>query len=335
MSKYLELVEDSFNESHFTKQKNQNPYVAYSIKDDKVIYSIIPNEDYTLYTIYTITDNANISNYTYNMVDLGLPSGIKWADRNVGASSPEEYGSYFQWGNPSTYVTCVNSNITAAELAAIFDPDGVEITKDNIGELLKMIGFDTTDLRVLSLNIFPSEFEQDFSREKYLYYNSETSRYSKYNNEDNLTVLESSDDAAYIHMGSNYRMPTSEDIQELISNTTHIFVDRNGNEYNENEVNGAISAELGNFKHVKLISKFNNNAIIIPAAGYIQVSSNYPTGGISNAGVFAKLQSASLDDRDEYSDKCKSMMCNGGGGFINSKTYDYRYSGLPVRGVQS
>ena len=32
-------------------------------------------------------------------VDLGLPSGTKWADRNVGASKPEDTGMYFSWGN--------------------------------------------------------------------------------------------------------------------------------------------------------------------------------------------------------------------------------------------
>lgn len=31
-------------------------------------------------------------------VDLGLPSGIKWASFNVGATSPEEYGGYYAWG---------------------------------------------------------------------------------------------------------------------------------------------------------------------------------------------------------------------------------------------
>lgn len=31
-------------------------------------------------------------------VDMGLPSGTLWGDRNVGASSPEDYGSYFAWG---------------------------------------------------------------------------------------------------------------------------------------------------------------------------------------------------------------------------------------------
>lgn len=30
-------------------------------------------------------------------VDLGLPSGLLWATRNVGASSPTDYGDYFAW----------------------------------------------------------------------------------------------------------------------------------------------------------------------------------------------------------------------------------------------
>ena len=34
-------------------------------------------------------------------VDLGLPSGVKWASHNVGASSPEDYGAYFAWGETS------------------------------------------------------------------------------------------------------------------------------------------------------------------------------------------------------------------------------------------
>lgn len=35
---------------------------------------------------------------TVELVDLGLPSGLKWATCNIGATSPEEYGKYFQWG---------------------------------------------------------------------------------------------------------------------------------------------------------------------------------------------------------------------------------------------
>ncbi|MGM9818983.1 MAG: hypothetical protein ACI30B_08415 [Paludibacteraceae bacterium] len=34
----------------------------------------------------------------HGYVDLGLPSGTKWATCNVGATKPEEYGNYYAWG---------------------------------------------------------------------------------------------------------------------------------------------------------------------------------------------------------------------------------------------
>ncbi len=34
----------------------------------------------------------------HDLVDLGLPSGTLWATCNIGASSPEEYGCYYAWG---------------------------------------------------------------------------------------------------------------------------------------------------------------------------------------------------------------------------------------------
>lgn len=53
------------------------------------------------------------SNYIngHEYVDLGLPSGTKWATCNVGASSPEEYGDYFAWGEtkPKSSYTEENS----------------------------------------------------------------------------------------------------------------------------------------------------------------------------------------------------------------------------------
>lgn len=36
-------------------------------------------------------------------VDLGLPSGIKWANMNVGAAKPEDKGLYFAWGDATGY----------------------------------------------------------------------------------------------------------------------------------------------------------------------------------------------------------------------------------------
>ncbi len=38
----------------------------------------------------------------HGYVDLGLPSGTKWATCNVGANKPGDYGDYFAWGEIST-----------------------------------------------------------------------------------------------------------------------------------------------------------------------------------------------------------------------------------------
>lgn len=38
----------------------------------------------------------------HEYVDLGLPSGTLWATCNIGASSPEEYGDYYAWGETET-----------------------------------------------------------------------------------------------------------------------------------------------------------------------------------------------------------------------------------------
>ena len=41
--------------------------------------------------------------FNYNLIDLGLPSGTLWMDRNIGASSPEDAGLYFAWGETQGY----------------------------------------------------------------------------------------------------------------------------------------------------------------------------------------------------------------------------------------
>ena len=61
--------------------------------------------------VVNVTDVIQLVNYilgkengsqggqdTHEAVDLGLPSGTKWATCNVGASKPEEYGGYYAWG---------------------------------------------------------------------------------------------------------------------------------------------------------------------------------------------------------------------------------------------
>jgi len=55
----------------------------------------------------TVTAYNNYNN-GHEYVDLGL--SVKWATMNVGASSPEDYGDYFAWGETTTKTTYNWSN---------------------------------------------------------------------------------------------------------------------------------------------------------------------------------------------------------------------------------
>ena len=69
-------------------------------------------------TVFEEDNSGTIDGRDY--VDLGLPSGTLWATCNVGASSPEEYGNHFGWGETqpktsydwSTYKYCKGSAST-------------------------------------------------------------------------------------------------------------------------------------------------------------------------------------------------------------------------------
>lgn len=74
-----------------------NKDITYSIVIDPtepleaVDFSVIEEEWGTLSGATTVDNN-------YKFVDLGLPSGTKWAIHNIGANYPEEVGDYFAWG---------------------------------------------------------------------------------------------------------------------------------------------------------------------------------------------------------------------------------------------
>ena len=76
---------------------------------------------------------------------------------------------------------------------------------------------------------------------------------------DNLTTLLPEDDAATANWGSDWRMPTKEEWQELYNNTTHTWTTQNG-------VNG------------RLFTASNGNSLFLPAAGYRGGSSLYYAG---------------------------------------------------------
>ncbi len=67
-------------------------YVEY-VGSDEPVYG--EPHDYPLE--YSGDTSCPDSNHPH-MIDLGLPSGTKWACCNVGASTPEEYGNYYAWG---------------------------------------------------------------------------------------------------------------------------------------------------------------------------------------------------------------------------------------------
>ena len=77
-------------DSTFTAEFAQDP-AAVSIYDDC-------SKSGKTYDFRPTTGTGN----GHRWVDLGLSSGLKWASCNVGATTPEEYGNYYAWGETTT-----------------------------------------------------------------------------------------------------------------------------------------------------------------------------------------------------------------------------------------
>ena len=75
---------------------NEHPIKVLPLLKVESWYLLTVDYATNVFTCYT-----NLDPDTY--VDLGLPSGTVWATCNVGASSPEEYGDYFAWGETTGY----------------------------------------------------------------------------------------------------------------------------------------------------------------------------------------------------------------------------------------
>ena len=133
-------------------------------------------------------------------VDLGLPSGIKWASFNLGASKPEEYGDYYAWGETDPYYSSQNPLIWK---------EGKEA------------GYWWPSYKWC--NYSPSS---GFS-----YYLTKYCTDSSYGYDgfvDGKTVLEPEDDAAHVNLGGEWRMPTDSEWRELIDNCTWTWATKNG-----------------------------------------------------------------------------------------------------------
>lgn len=162
----------------------------------------------------------------YEMVSLGL--SVKWASMNVGATTPTEYGKYFQWA----------------------DVEGAEETPPTAS---KNYSWETTPYYVGTESGGGSG-------------SATQADWSKYNGVDGKVVLDATDDAATKLWGSDYRMPTKEECQELLDYCTYQWV----TDYQGSGVNGALFTSR--------VEGHTNDKIFIPAAGYCGVSGVYGVG---------------------------------------------------------
>ena len=93
-------------------------FIGWFIGDEETPVST--DAEYTFVVEEDITLIAQFSIPVGEAIDLGLPSGTKWANMNVGASTPEDYGGYYAWGEIeekenyswSTYKWCNGSDDT-------------------------------------------------------------------------------------------------------------------------------------------------------------------------------------------------------------------------------
>lgn len=123
-------------------------------------------------------------------IDLGLPSGIKWATYNIGATKPEEYGGFYQWA-------------------------GLQDVKD-------------TTFYLGEWEVCPYHSAPPSSRwTKYVPSNM-SGHWSGSGSPDNKTVLDLEDDVAHVTLGGKWRMPTEEEGFELRDNCVAISTTLNG-----------------------------------------------------------------------------------------------------------
>lgn len=190
-------------------------------------------------TEFTIKYNAETGKTVadeINYVDLGLPSGLLWATCNVGATKPEEYGKYFQWG----------------------DTIGYEGDEAKTHSYWSTTPYQTTNRGAIYLSYADTRFT------KYLGSTTSIFKSSSASDEDALkTVLDPDDDAATVIMGGDWRMPTFQEMNELKYNTIQQWLDNDNTEFN-----GVAGC--------KFISKSDSSKyIFIPVAGRYDTGSMY------------------------------------------------------------
>lgn len=105
ISEIIQLIKDNIEDYPDRKLYWDNEIV----KKDRDLTTFIKSYDFLFVPVNNQKDNSgimirkNIKRGGMKFVDLGLPSGTLWADRNIGANAPEECGNYFRFGTPFPY----------------------------------------------------------------------------------------------------------------------------------------------------------------------------------------------------------------------------------------
>lgn len=123
---YMMVAPDDLSDSNltFTVSGNKSKVFTQSVAGKNMLATYA--YDYSL-KMETLLEAPNTHN-GHEYVDLGLPSGLKWASCNIGAEKSEDYGDYLAWGetqpkrdySESKYEYCV-------WVPAEFDEDGFQI----------------------------------------------------------------------------------------------------------------------------------------------------------------------------------------------------------------
>lgn len=133
---------------------------------------------------YSYAATLSSSGQEVEYVDLGLPSGLKWATCNIGAKSPEEYGDYYAWGE-------------------------IETKKNYTDDTYK---FYKTEI------VSEGGFDIEYSGYTKYIPQGEADQYDFRGFYDNKKVLDPEDDVAHVKLGGKWRMPTTAEFDELINN---------------------------------------------------------------------------------------------------------------------
>lgn len=73
-----------------------------------------------------------------HLIDLGLPSGTKWACCNVGADKPEEYGGYYAWGETKEKEEYRNENYHGGSFIDVAIVNSIERRNEKLTEAISI-----------------------------------------------------------------------------------------------------------------------------------------------------------------------------------------------------